>query len=328
MHFLIGYLPHQLISESLFSHVHTDDVNLLKKAFHETLANTKHKIRTHEYRFRLENNTYVTIESVLYALQNPFNSQIEYIVAQNTLCSTPINIVNTNTALKPMSSTQYVYHHQQYMQGTVVNLTNPISMPMTPSPEEIIFTSENSVNPDKILGANSQNLNLAEHDLSPNKKSPQIQQLLSGQFYSPSNRPNSAANQNQMINTHTNPVLANSQFSSPGANPHQQQQQVYQSNRIQQQQQQQQTENFSNYQMYNQQSQHSNQNLNLYRMVDSSSNNFLNTNSPNDFADVNSSKMQNIYTPQSQQQSSADDANIWMMQLFDNSDTPADLKKS
>ena len=76
----------ELISESLFNHVHLEDIYLLKKAFQETIVNFKCKIRTHQYRFKLKNNSHIILESVLYALKNPFNDQLEYIVSQNKLC--------------------------------------------------------------------------------------------------------------------------------------------------------------------------------------------------------------------------------------------------
>jgi hypothetical protein len=155
------------MSESIFSRVHTDDVIILKRAFQEAMSNSKQKIKTHPYRYKLEmnnsdvsntnnttsnsithnsinnNNNYAIIESVVYSLQNPFNNQFEHIILQNRLCSPPtIFLQNTNRL-----SNNYLNINQQILlngnsPSTIVQ--NCISMPMTPSPEENIFVNENS----------------------------------------------------------------------------------------------------------------------------------------------------------------------------------------
>jgi len=139
-HNLTGLLPHQLISESIYNHIHPDDVNLLKKAFQEVVSNTKRKIRTHQYRFKLPNNKYITMESVLYALQNPFSNQFEYIVSQNSLCSTA-PLLNQQNISSNSPSPNFI--HPQYQQSNIT-VNNNISMPMTPSPEEIIYNNDSN----------------------------------------------------------------------------------------------------------------------------------------------------------------------------------------
>lgn len=92
---------------------------LFRKSFQDAISQPKMHIRTPAYRLKLDNNklnsSYVTIESVLYALSNPATGQIEYIVSKNRLYPLPSLVTNL-----------------------IVNNKNnhPISMPMTPSPED------------------------------------------------------------------------------------------------------------------------------------------------------------------------------------------------
>lgn len=111
---MIGYLPQQLISESLFNHVHKSDQAMLHKTFQDAIANPKLKIRSGEYRFRHgsspSNEIYaVTLETVFAALQNPFSGQIEYVVAHNRL----ISDLDTNAAAATVA-TQPLQHHTSH----------------------------------------------------------------------------------------------------------------------------------------------------------------------------------------------------------------------
>lgn len=100
---MIGCLPQQLISESLFNHVLKEDQAMLRKAFQESIANPKLKIRSAEYRFRYggssenENGNIVVLQSTFLALQNPHSAQIEYVVAVNRLVSSAQPPVKHNT---------------------------------------------------------------------------------------------------------------------------------------------------------------------------------------------------------------------------------------
>ncbi len=214
-HNLTGLLPHQLISESIYNHIHPDDVNLLKKAFQEVISNTKRKIRTHQYRFKLPNNTYITIESVLYALQNPFSNQFEHIVSQNCLCSLTPNQHNSNNSSNSPSPN---FIHPQYHQSNQIcvntaisnNVNTTISMPMTPSPEEIIYNNDSNSNTNSSSFANmdkyssssstdyTDSKNKLNENIPMNTPSYQSQLRLTNQFINTNNNTNANnSNENQ-----------------------------------------------------------------------------------------------------------------------------------
>ncbi|CAF0759999.1 unnamed protein product [Brachionus calyciflorus] len=302
---LIGYLPHQLLSESLFNHVHTDDINLLKKAFQEITSsnNLKNKIRTREYRFRLENNTYVTLQSVLYALQNPFNDQLEYIVAQNTLISTPVNFFKDQKTPMSMPTPKQIYQKNPFLQQHHSINSQTISMPMTPSPEEIFNNETNSnlnlnefPNTSKNLSNNSYNL---QHLNQKNV-------LMSPNMYHTNRNLSQQQQQQQQQQQHFRPM--NSQV-------------LYQNQMDTQK-----IQN-SNYIIYNQQQlnpvqiQQNDSKMNMvYPMVDTNSfaNNFINSESEFDLNNriYNQNQVQTAST-----NCNNDETNNWMLQLFDNTDS-------
>ena len=170
---MVGYLPNQLMSESLFNYVHADDKPLLKKAFQESIVNSKHKIRTHQYKFKLKNDSYVVLESILYALKNPFNGQFEYIVAQNKLCSIPLQASTIPNPTQQQVQIQQAPQTSNYNTTLVhpqhqnINLSN-VSLPMTPSPEETIITNENIMSAEKLLSINKMEYNESLNKLNNN----------------------------------------------------------------------------------------------------------------------------------------------------------------
>ena len=125
---LLGYLPHQLMSESIFNQSHADDVPMLRKTFQDALNNPHQKIQTQTYRLKLENNvkanSYTNVETVFYALSNPSSCQLEYVLAQTKLAS-----------LSDISSTALG------ILGITRSNSTSISLPMTPSPEEISYAN-------------------------------------------------------------------------------------------------------------------------------------------------------------------------------------------
>jgi hypothetical protein len=71
VHSIIGCMPNQLISESIFNLVHPEDVHLLRKAFQEAIGTLKnHKIRTYHYRFRLDSSSLNANGNLLFFIFN------------------------------------------------------------------------------------------------------------------------------------------------------------------------------------------------------------------------------------------------------------------
>lgn len=124
---ILNYLPTELISQSLFNFVHMDDTQMLKTCFQEAISNSPAKIQTNEYRFRMGNSkNYSIIQSVLFALKNPFSNNFQYILLQNKFCS---------MSLIPQHQLQQ--QQQQPKKKTIQTTSSSnLAMPMTPSPED------------------------------------------------------------------------------------------------------------------------------------------------------------------------------------------------
>ena len=133
----LGYLPQQLLSESLFNYVHVDDIQMLKKCFQEAIFSSPLKIKTREYRIKLEfNKSFALIESVVFALKNPLNNNLEYVMLQNKFNS--ISFSNSSTTVVQQQDQQSIKKKHSLMQSPTLSSTfngNGFT-PMTPSPEE------------------------------------------------------------------------------------------------------------------------------------------------------------------------------------------------
>ena len=127
----VGYLPHELKSESLFSHVHVEDVDALKGSFNEALLNSNTKVSAQSYRFSdLANpDRYKSIKSTFFALKNPFSGLIEHVVAYNSSIS----------------------HSKSAERALAIQASFRTLMPMTPSPDPdgVEFFNLNNQNFDK-----------------------------------------------------------------------------------------------------------------------------------------------------------------------------------
>jgi hypothetical protein len=132
----LGFLPQQLLSESLFNYVHVDDIQMLKKCFQEAIFSSPLKIKTREYRIKLENNkSFALIESVIFALKNPLNNNLEYIMLQNKFNS--ISFTNNSTALIQQQDESNKKKHSLMQSPTLSSTFNGNGFtPMTPSPED------------------------------------------------------------------------------------------------------------------------------------------------------------------------------------------------
>ena len=168
-------MPHQLLAETLFNFVHPEDVNSIRKAFEIALKTNetavRNKIKTIEYRFRQDPhvagaNSYILVESVFYALSNPFSGTLEYVVAQNRICS-----VNKTVGNSVQQASLSQFNHQPQVTAHVLAKSsgNPypaqISMPMTPSPEEYIYVNESN-NSNFFFNSQQQQLSLVSNSLN------------------------------------------------------------------------------------------------------------------------------------------------------------------
>lgn len=81
---ILGYLPQELLGTSCYEYFHQDDhSNLTDK--HKAVLQSKEKILTDSYKFRVKDGSFVTLKSKWFSFTNPWTKKLEYIVSVNTL---------------------------------------------------------------------------------------------------------------------------------------------------------------------------------------------------------------------------------------------------
>ncbi|XP_045040125.2 basic helix-loop-helix ARNT-like protein 2 [Desmodus rotundus] len=81
---ILGYLPQELLGTSCYEYFHQDDHSNLSDK-HKAVLQSKEKIFTDSYKFRVKDGSFVTLKSQWFSFTNPWTKELEYIVSVNTL---------------------------------------------------------------------------------------------------------------------------------------------------------------------------------------------------------------------------------------------------
>ncbi|MFT7814441.1 aryl hydrocarbon receptor nuclear translocator-like protein 1 isoform X3 [Arapaima gigas] len=84
---ILTYLPQELLGTSFYEYFHQDDIGHLAEC-HRQVLQTREKIHTNCYKFKIKDGSFITLRSRWFSFMNPWTKEVEYIVSTNTVVST------------------------------------------------------------------------------------------------------------------------------------------------------------------------------------------------------------------------------------------------
>ncbi|XP_058663787.1 basic helix-loop-helix ARNT-like protein 1 isoform X5 [Ammospiza caudacuta] len=84
---ILAYLPQELLGTSCYEYFHQDDIAHLAEC-HRQVLQTREKITTNCYKFKIKDGSFITLRSRWFSFMNPWTKEVEYIVSTNTVVST------------------------------------------------------------------------------------------------------------------------------------------------------------------------------------------------------------------------------------------------
>jgi len=83
---ILGYLPQELVGSSVYEHILYDDIPGLVEG-HRRALKMKEDVKVAPIKFRCKDGRFVCLQSMWKQFQNPWNKEIDFIVAKYTLCN-------------------------------------------------------------------------------------------------------------------------------------------------------------------------------------------------------------------------------------------------
>lgn len=83
---ILGYLPQELQGSSVYEHILYDDIPGLVEG-HRRALKTKEEVKVSAIKFRCKDGRFVSLQSNWKQFQNPWNKEIDFIVAKYKLCN-------------------------------------------------------------------------------------------------------------------------------------------------------------------------------------------------------------------------------------------------
>ncbi|XP_038620076.1 aryl hydrocarbon receptor nuclear translocator-like protein 1 isoform X4 [Tachyglossus aculeatus] len=86
---ILAYLPQELLGTSCYEYFHQDDISHLAEC-HRQVLQTREKITTDCYKFKVKDGSFITLRSRWFSFMNPWTKDVEYIVSTNTVVSATV----------------------------------------------------------------------------------------------------------------------------------------------------------------------------------------------------------------------------------------------
>ncbi|XP_065360949.1 protein cycle [Calliphora vicina] len=80
----VGFLPQEILGSSFYEYFHPEDIPALAES-HKLVLQVAEKVTTQVYRFRCKDNSFIQLQSEWRAFKNPWTTEIEYIMAKNSV---------------------------------------------------------------------------------------------------------------------------------------------------------------------------------------------------------------------------------------------------
>lgn len=81
-----GYMPQDILGESILDFFHPDDIKMLKTAYEMLMKSTKvadGRVSTPPYRFLIKNGSYITLETEWTRVFNPWSRNVEFVTGEH-----------------------------------------------------------------------------------------------------------------------------------------------------------------------------------------------------------------------------------------------------
>ncbi|XP_054717630.1 period circadian protein-like isoform X2 [Uloborus diversus] len=88
----LGYLPQDMIGNSIFDFYHTDDMPQLKDIYELVVKEHGTSFRSKPYRFKVQNSCYILLETEWSCFINPWSHKLEFVVGQHRVLKGPTDI--------------------------------------------------------------------------------------------------------------------------------------------------------------------------------------------------------------------------------------------
>nr|AAN02439.2 circadian clock protein PERIOD [Blattella germanica] len=87
----LGYLPHDMVGNSILDYYHPEDLPFLKEVYQNIMKENGAIFRSKPYRFRIHNGGFILLETEWSNFINPWTKKLEFVIGQHRVLKGPDN---------------------------------------------------------------------------------------------------------------------------------------------------------------------------------------------------------------------------------------------